>query len=61
MRYPGVSRHISSPVSLKMMLDSGSFHYGISNMTGFNLTVYGYRQIGYRAVPDVMIAFAMPH
>jgi hypothetical protein len=58
--------YISSPVSLmrkirlKVMVNSGTFHYSVCGVAGFNFTVNRYREIGNRAIPDVMIAFAMP-
>jgi hypothetical protein len=44
-----------------MMFDSGSLHNCIGNMAGFYFTVYRYREVGNRAVPDVMITFTSPH
>jgi hypothetical protein len=44
-----------------MMLDSGPFQYGISSMAGFYFPVYGYGQISYRAMPNVMIALTVPY
>jgi hypothetical protein len=35
-------------------------HYPVCGMAGFDLTINRYREIGNRAIPDVMIAFAMP-
>jgi len=40
---------------LKVVFDTCPFHYGISDMAGFYFSVYGYR-----AIPSVMIALAMP-
>jgi hypothetical protein len=44
-----------------MVVDARPFHYAIGYMAGFSFPVYGYRQIGYRAVPDVVITLAAPH
>ena len=46
---------------LKVVVDARPFHYAIGNMAGFYFPVYGYRQVGYRAVLDVVIALAVPH
>jgi hypothetical protein len=43
-----------------VVVDTRPFHYGISDMAGFYFSVYGYRQVGYRAIPSVMIALAVP-
>ena len=53
--------YISSPVLLKVMFYTCPFHYAIGNMADADFSVYSYRQIGYRAIPDIMIAFAMPY
>ena len=47
-------------MTLKVVIDARSFHYCIGNMTGFYFPINSYRQIGYRAIPDVMIALAVP-
>jgi hypothetical protein len=56
--------YISSPVSFRVNSASkmiiGPFHYLIGYMAGVYLTVYGYREIGNRAIPNIMIALAMP-
>jgi len=44
----------------KAVVDTRPFHYGISDMAGFYFSVYGYRQVGFRAKPNVMITLAMP-
>ena len=46
---------------LKAVINTRPFHYVIGNMAGFYFPIYSYRQIGYRAVPDVMITLAVPH
>jgi hypothetical protein len=43
-----------------VVVDTCPFHYGISDMTGFYFSVYGYRQVGYRAKPSIMITLAVP-
>jgi hypothetical protein len=44
----------------KVIINTDLLHYPIGYMAGVFLTVYGYREIGNRAIPNIMIAFAMP-
>jgi hypothetical protein len=55
---PPVSFRVNS--ASKMIVNTGPFHYPIGYMAGVYLTVYGYREIGNRAIPNIMIALAMP-
>jgi hypothetical protein len=47
-------------VRLKMIINAGPLHYSVSGVTGFDLAINSYWEIGDRAVPDVMVAFAVP-
>jgi hypothetical protein len=42
-----------------MVFNPCPFHYTIGGMARFYFTIDSYGKIGYRAVPNVMIAFAM--
>lgn len=44
-----------------MVLDAALPHYGIGRVAGLDLTVYSKMPVGDGAVPDVMVALAMPH
>jgi hypothetical protein len=44
-----------------MVVDARPFHYAVGNMAGFYFPVNSYGQVGYRAVPDVVTALAVPY
>jgi hypothetical protein len=50
----------SNRVLLKTMTDAALLHNGIGRMTGFDFTVNGHMAIGYRAVPNIVIALSSP-
>jgi hypothetical protein len=44
-----------------MVVDARPFYYAIGDVAGFYFPVHGYGQVGYRAVPDIMITLAVSH
>jgi NO-binding membrane sensor protein with MHYT domain len=46
---------------LKMKVYTSLLHYAICNMADTNFPVYSKIPVGNRTVPNIMVAFAVPH
>jgi hypothetical protein len=43
-----------------MIINTGPFHYPVGDMAGVYFAIYGYGEFGDRAIPNIMIALAVP-
>jgi hypothetical protein len=46
---------------LKMVLNASLFHYSVCNMPDADFPIHSEIPVGYRTVPNIMVAFAVPH